>query len=187
LRRFQVCLLFIAIACQLAACANPLNRAAFNNDRQQGFASEAKGDWAAAEIAYHSAAENVRLGNLGEDFESEALFNLGRVKRIVGKFDESEDLLKRALAIDDSCYGREACLTSYTAAELAATYFDTKKFGKGTLLLIRLEPIALQNKCQFTEQARRFFKQIYHKYASELSRQGKPEMADRFEKVSAAL
>lgn len=163
----------------LTACANPLNRATFNRYRQQGIAAEAQGDWGTAERAYYRAAENVRWGNLGDELEADSLYNLGRVKRIVGKLDESEDLLKRALLMDEKFHGKEAFLSSYSLMELAETYYQARKYDEGLQLLSRLQPIALQNQQQYSPQSKTFLKEVFERYQALLTQQGRTAEAER--------
>ncbi len=178
---------FIYILCCLAACANPLNRATFNRYRQEGLSAEGRGDLGTAEISFYRAAENVRMGNLGKDLESDSLYNLGRVKRLVGKLDESEDLLKRSLDIDEERYGKNGFIISYTMGELALTFYEEKKYDEGVSILIRLEPIALLNKRKYSEQAKQAFRKTYIQYGEELSKQGRQKESEHFMNVSESF
>jgi tetratricopeptide (TPR) repeat protein len=171
----------------LFACANPLNQITYERYRDQAREAERRGDLAAAEEAYYRAAMNVQWGHLGENAEEESLYNLGRTKRLVGKLDESEDVLKRALAIDEKRGGPEHIRTIGTKLELATTYFEAKKYEQGTSLLLGVEPIVLKYNQAYPEQAHRFIKTAYEKYAAELSKQGKPQEAERFKKAADAF
>jgi tetratricopeptide (TPR) repeat protein len=168
----------------LSACANPINRVTYHDYKKQGAQAEARGDLATAEMAYYRAAENVRLGNLEPALQSNSLFDLGRIKRLVGKFEESETVLKQALALDEKLYGGDAFLTSITLSELAATYLEAKKLSEGTPLMLRLEPLLSQHTAKYSTQGRNFFKKLYEKYAETLA--GQPE-AERFRKVATSL
>jgi tetratricopeptide (TPR) repeat protein len=171
----------------LSACANPLNRATFNRYRQQGIAAEAQSDWPAAEKAYYRAAENVKWGHLGDELESDSLYNLGRIKRVVGKLDESEDLLRRAITIDEKLHGKEGFLTSYSLLELAETYYQLKKYNEGLELLNRIGPIALQNQKQYSPQSKTFLKEVFERYQEVLSKEGRVTEAANLKKVSDSL
>lgn len=186
-RQIQMCLSMVGLCFMLVACANPMNRATFYRYYQQGLAAENEGDWETAEIAYYRAAENVRWGNLGVELESDALFNLGRAKRKVHKLDESEELLKRALTLDEKRYGVDGFMTSYIIAELAATFYESKKIEEGVSMLTRLEPIALKHKNNYSEQARGFIKQLYKKFGAELIKNGKLQDANRFNETAELL
>lgn len=168
----------------LSACANPINRITYQDYKKQGVQAEARGDLATAEIAYYRAAENVRLGNLEPELQSDSLYDLGRIKRLVGKLEESETVLKQVLALDEKLYGSDAFLTSFTLSELAATYLAAKKLSEGTSLMLRLEPLLPQYSAKYSTQGRSFSKKLYEKYADALA--GQPE-AERFRKVAASL
>ena len=176
--------LICAVILFVSACANPINRVTYQDYKKQGTLAEAKGDWATAEQAYYRAAENVRLGNLEPAIQSNSLFDLGRVKRKVGKFDESETVLKQALALDEKLYGSDAFLTSITISELCATYLEAKKLSEGIPFMVRLEPLLPQHSTKYSAQGRHFFKLLYEKYSDALANQ--PE-AERFRKVAASL
>lgn len=173
-----------ALVLILSACANPINRVTYQDYKKQGAQAEARGDWATAEMAYYRAAENVRWGNLEPALQSNSLFDLGRAKRAVGKFDESETILKQALTIDEKLYGVDGFITSITISELAATYLEAKKYSEGTALMIRLEPLLQQHSAKHTAQGLRFFKKLYEMYSEALGSQ--PE-AELFRKVAASL
>ena len=178
--RILICTLILIVT----ACANPINRVTYQDYKKQGAIAESKRDWATAEMAYYRAAENVRLGNLDPALQSNSLFDLGRIKRIVGKPDESETVLKQALALDEKLYGTDAFLTSITISELAATYLEAKKYSEGAPLMIRLEPLLRQHSAKHSAQGRIFFKKLYEKYVDALANQ--PD-AERFHKFAASL
>jgi len=170
-------IIYLLTALLLLSCANPLNRATYERNMEQGYRAEKDGDWGVAEIAFYRAAENVRFGNLGDQKESEALFNLGRTKRIVGKVDESVDLLERCLELDEKLYGHDHEMIGYTIAELAASYFEKHNFEKGIPLLIRLEAMA----DKYSGRPRAFIKQLFNKYSAELTKPGMDSEAKRFQ------
>lgn len=185
--RIGYCILFVGLTFALFACANPLNQITYERYRDQAREAERRGDFAVAEEAYFRAAVNVKLGHLGDGAEEESIYNLGRTKRLVGKLDESEDLLKRALALDEKYGGTEDFRIIGVKLELAATYFEAKKYEQGTVLLLGVEPIVLKYNKAYPEQARQFIKKIYSQYATELSKQVKVQEAERFKKVADAF
>src|SRR5690242_3491155 len=85
----------------LGGCANPLNRA--TSDRYSDMCSSAErgGDLTTAEQACYRALVNVDMGNLGPELKSQRLYNLGRIKRRVAKYEEAEDLFKQSLVIEE--------------------------------------------------------------------------------------
>jgi len=184
--RFQR-VLFLAAVVGLSGCAGTLHHATYQDYRAQGRRAEAAGDWAVAEIAYNRALTNVYWGRLGPEFEAKALYDAARAARHVGKPKEAEELLKKALEIDDKLHGREGFLVGYTLAELAAVYFDLKKLQEGIPLLMRLEPIVQRYYRRYTDQAQTFMKTLYERYSSELSSLGMTSEAERFRNVAASL
>ena len=188
MRTFHGWLLFVGFAYALVACANPLNWASYERYRNQGREAASRGDWGTAEQAYSRAAVHMELGHLGPDIESESLYNLGRAKRMVGKFEEAEDLLKRALAVDEKRNAPDTSFpTSATLVELATAYFQANKYQEGIPVLLRIEPIALKYKQENNDQAKRFLKQLYEKYAGVLAKLDKAQEAERFQKVADSL
>jgi len=173
-------LLSLIVLSVLCSCANPLHQATFNRYRQQGIAAESQSDWPAAEKAYYRAVENVRWGHLGDELESDSLYNLGRVKRIVGKLEESEDLLKRGIDIDEKIHGKEGFLVSYSLLELAETYYQAKKYDEGIQVLNRILPIAQQNQQQYSPQSKQFMKEVFGRYHDLLLQNGRQADAEKF-------
>lgn len=190
MRRGQYLLILVGVVAALVACANPLNRATFFRYRDVGIQAETRGNWATAEIAYARAANNVLWGNLGQELEAEALFNLGRAKRKVGKIEESADLLKRVMAIDQQLEKRRPgheFLSSYTLMELATTHLLAKHYDEGIPLLVRFELISMKYKQQYADQARTFFKRVFEMYADDLFKLGRFHEAEHFKNVAASF
>ena len=183
MKRNRMYLSLIGLCFILVACANPLNRATYDRYREQGIAAEAKGDWATAEIAYYRAAKNVELGHLGAEFKADALYDLGRTKWALGKFEEAEELLKKSLTLTEEVDGADSRHTFYPIGELAATYYYSQKYEEGVEWLIRLESI-IENNRPFLPQAERAIKNIYQLYSDEMLKAGRPEEAARFKKVA---
>ncbi|MEW5891648.1 MAG: hypothetical protein AB1697_00680 [Pseudomonadota bacterium] len=180
-------LLVGAIAIVITGCANPVNRTTYDRYREAALAAESRGDFATAEQAYYRAAENVRWGNLGDNAEMYALYDLGRIKRVVGKLGESEELLRRAAEIDSklrSTYGpSKGGPTGYILAELAATYLAEGKLSEGIQILDKLEPIA----AEYSGGPRLFMKQTFSKYSQALSARSDLQNAQRFAKIAESL
>jgi tetratricopeptide (TPR) repeat protein len=173
------------LAILLVGCGNEPNRITYDDYENRGRAAEGHQDWQAAEVEYARAVENVQWGHLSPDIESAALYNLGRVKRKLGKLQESEVLLKRALAIDEQRMRNGdssdvvACL-----AELARTLYEGRKFEEGSMLLYRLEPLLKQAVRPLSEEDRTFMKQLYALYSE--VRAGSPE-GDRFHAIAESF
>ena len=180
-------LVYFCISCLAGCGANPLNQATYYRYIEQGDAAIDARNWGGAEIAYYRALMNVEWGNLDPSFEIRALYGLGLANRSLGKLNESEELFKKALVIAEQLYGRDGFRTSYVIAELVRVLYMAEKYDEGALLLVRLEPIILQHKHDYSEHTKLFFKETYKRYAEELSKQGRLKEAEKFKKISDSL
>ena len=95
-------LLLVTVAALLVGCANPLNRITSDNYLETCRIAEIERRLDVAEEACQRALTNVYWGNLGSELESERLYNLGRIKNILGKYSEAEVLFNKSLAIEQS-------------------------------------------------------------------------------------
>jgi len=116
----------------LSGCANPLNEATSNRYSRICSEAEQNGDFLTAEQACYRALVNVDWGNLGPEYKSQKLYNLGRIKRKVGKYGEAEDLLKQSLEIEETLTGPTSQKIGRRLAELALTYGEKEQFTQGT-------------------------------------------------------
>ena len=91
----------LLLAIFVASCSNPLNQMTSDRYSQECVEAERNGRLEVAEQACYRALVNVDLGNLGDEQKSQKMYNLARIKRKVGKFDESEKLCKDSLMIED--------------------------------------------------------------------------------------
>jgi tetratricopeptide (TPR) repeat protein len=182
-------LLLLGFALAAGACAYTEYRPTLERYRQIGSGAELRGDMAAAEQAYAQALQITREGQLGDQLEMVNLYELGRVKRNLGKLAESEQLLQQSLQLDarlSAAYGRPwGAPTGYILAELAATYLEAGKLADGIAVLDRLEPIAGQYKDKITE--RTFIRQVFTRYARALAARGDEPGSRRFAAVADSL
>ena len=89
-----------------------------------------RGDWIAAEESYARAAEIVVADNLGPKLESESLYNLGRIKKNLGKLNEGEEILKKSLEIEEKLSGPSSIKTGRRTVELAIVYYYKTKLSQ---------------------------------------------------------
>ena len=180
-------LLMFALLILFVQCVGCMSESQISFHRYKGLGDRAErtGDWTGAYDAYLHAAESAKVGYLGPAYESDALYNLGRMNRLLGKLDESEDVLKRCLEIDEKLRGADGLQVGYTLVELAATYLAAKKHEEGVLLLERLQPMIGQYNVK--GQMRAFIKRMYVEYAKELSARGMVQKTLQFEKVARSL
>ena len=159
----------------MSACANPINRVTYIRYNQKGQAAEAAGDAEAAHMAYYRAAENVRWGNLGPEYESESLYNLGRMKRIVGRLDESAELLERTVQIDEKIYGPKSPYLFGSLSELARTYYEKNEYTKGIPILAKIEPMLDDVMQKSNSQQKEFIEKLFRIYAEALEESRKDD------------
>ena len=182
-------LLLLGFVLAAGACAYTEYRPILERYRQIGSGAELRGDLAAAEQAYSQALQITREGQLGDQLEMVSLYELGRVKRNLGKLAESEQLLHQSLQLDaklSAAYGRPwGAPTGYILAELAATCLEAGKLSDGISALDRLEPIASQYKDKNTE--RTFIRQVFTRYSRALAERGDERNARRYTAIADSL
>lgn len=122
----------------LTACANPLNQATSIRYGEQCADAERNGRYDIAEQACYRALVNVDIGNLGAEQKSIRMYDLGRVKRRLGKFDEAEYLFKESLAIEDKQTNPSNEKIGRRLAELSAVYGQKEQYQAGLPYVERL-------------------------------------------------
>ncbi len=132
--------LFLALS--LSGCYNPLNRATADRYGQTCREAQATGQLAVAEEACRRALINVRIGHLGDEAESQELYNLGRVKRQIGKYEEAEELHKESLKIQESLSPPDQAKIGRRLAEIAIAIGEQGRVKDAWPFLVRLIPIA---------------------------------------------
>ncbi len=174
--------LALALACLLAGCYNPVNHATANRYDQMCREAEADGRLGDAEEACRRAVINVRIGHVGTAAESQALYNLGRVKRRVGKFAEAEQALKESLKVQEAISPPDQARIGRRLAELAAVYGQTSRYREGWPFVERLLPIS----SIYSGPERDFAKLIFKLFADEYRKLGmQNETAQLEEKLKA--
>ncbi len=131
-----VSLLFVPTL--MSGCANPLNQVTSIRYGDQCAEAERAGRLDIAEEACYRALVNVHIGNLGDEQKSIRLYDLGRIKRQLGKFDEAESLFKESLAIEDKQANPSHEKIGRRLAELAAVYGQKEQYQAGTPYVERL-------------------------------------------------
>lgn len=176
-------LIALILAGLVSGCANPLNRATSDRYMETCSKAESRGDLAVAEEACYRAAVNVDWGNLGPELRSERLYNLGRVKRKVGKFNEAEQVLKESLAVEKELSGPSSTKTGRRLAELSATYYQSNKITEGVAVVEKLKPIANQ----YTGNERKFMAALFFEYGKKMAEKGDLELSKSFESEGSKL
>jgi tetratricopeptide (TPR) repeat protein len=173
----------LAFALFAAGCANPLNEATANRYSQMCREAEVDRRLGGAEEACRRALINVRIGHLGPQAESEALYNLGRIKRQLRKFDEAEELYKEALKVQETVSPADQAKIGRRLAELAAVYGQTSRFKEGWPFVERLMPIS----STYSGQERVFAKLVFQTYAQEYRKLGMELEASQLEEKAKSL
>ena len=130
------------VAVILAGCANPANRVTMDDYTDQCGTSENSGHFDVALEACRRAWINSRIGNLGTELESRALYNYGRVARKAMKLDDAEEALKRSLELQASIDGATSEKVGRRLAELALTKIFQRKSEDGIAYVERLIAMA---------------------------------------------
>ena len=175
--------LVLAFACLLAGCYNPVNHATANRYDQMCREAEADGRLGAAEETCRRALINVRVGHLGSAAESQALYNLGRIKRRIGKLGEAEELMNESLKVQETVSPPDSSRTGRRLAELAAVYGQTSRYKEGWPFVQRLMPIS----SNYSGQERAFAKLIFQVYAQEYRKLGMQVEAAQLEETAKSL
>lgn len=166
----------------LGGCANPLNRA--TSDRYSDMCSSAErgGDLTTAEQACYRALVNVDMGNLGPELKSQRLYNLGRIKRRVAKYEEAEDLFKQSLAIEVKLSPPTDPKIGRRLVELSVSLAGQAKWSEGAKYVDRAAPLS----SRFTGEERSYAALVFQEYAKHF-RDADPEAAKRFDGYAQAL
>jgi len=148
-------LIFLGFTMLLAGCANPINQHNAAKYHDWGLEAEQAGNYQLAERNYERALINARLGHSPDAGVSMAMYNLGRVKGHLCKYDESQQLLTEALKLEEKVTGPNSGITTMRLFELARLHFDREQyeaslpyFARGIPVVIKLgietsDPIAL--------------------------------------------
>jgi tetratricopeptide (TPR) repeat protein len=171
----------------LSGCANPLNQATYYRYIEQGDKARAEGNWEVAEFAYSRALTNVGWGNLPPKDKSEALYNLGETKQVLGKYDESATYLQQGLAIDEELYGPDGLATMYTLGSLAITYYKQNRIDEGVELLHRIEAAYPKYSNKHTHKFKKEAKRLFSDYTEKLLNRGDKAEAERLETFASSI
>ncbi|MCW5596170.1 MAG: tetratricopeptide repeat protein [Rhodocyclaceae bacterium] len=173
----------LAVALLASGCANPLNRVTMDRYAQTCRDAEQNGRMEVAEEACRRALINVRIGNLGPELESQELYNLGRIKRQLGKHAEAEEIYRESLRIQESLPNPDQGKIGRRLAELSIVIGEQKKFKDAWPVLSRLMPISEG----YSGHEREVVKAIFSKYADEYDKLRMPTEAELLRKKANAL
>lgn len=176
-------LLVTPILLLLGACANPLNRVTSDNYADACGDAERNGRLDIAEQACYRALVNVDIGKLGPELKSQRLYNLARIKRRVGKFEEADFLLKQSIEIEERLSGSSGIKVGRRLAELAMSYGEQNKVVEGVPIVQRLSPIA----DLYTDTEKKAVGAIFYVYSEELRKLNQNDLARQFADRATSL
>lgn len=160
----------------LASCANPVNQHTSQNYADTCAEAERNGRLDVAEEACTRALRNVEMGNLGDALKSTRMYDLARIKRLMGKFEEAADLQRESIRIAESgnAFDDTAFARRYT--ELAVSLAALGQWREGADWLVKVVPVA----SQFSGGEAAFLREVFARYAVEMRRTGARDIAERF-------
>ena len=178
-RSFAVTCLTLA----LAGCYNPLNAVTADRYARTCRDAQASGRLEVAEEACRRALINVRIGHLGPEAESQELYNLGQIKRQLGKFAEAEEFYRESLKVQETISPLDEVKIGRRLAELAIVMGQQKKFKEAWPTLTRLLPLAER----YSGQERVVVKKIFEVYGVEYRKLGMDSEASQLEQKMKVL
>ena len=134
-------LIVACVTLGLASCAHPINRHNAAKYHDWGLEAERAGDYRLAERNYERALINARLGHAHDAGLSMAMYNLGRVKAYLCKYDDAEKLLVDALQLEERVTGPDSGLTSMRLFELARLHLDRRQYAASLPYFARGIPV----------------------------------------------
>lgn len=158
-----------ALVLAMTGCANPINRVTYDNYR------EACGQ--GSDEACYRAWVNTRVGNLGPELESQALYNWGLQRTRHGRFAEAEEPLLTSLELEEGLPNPSQERIGRRLAQLAIATGRQGKIDIGLSYMDRLLPLA----SLYQEQERRVVAALCALYAEELQKRGEVERAEAYE------
>lgn len=173
----------VLLCAGLVACANPLNLATSNRYTEQCIDADRAGRLDVAEQACYRALVNVDWGNLGPELKSERLYNLGKIKRKLRKYDEAVDLFRQSLVFEQQLSGPHSVKTGRRLAEGSMAYDESDRQSEGVPLVEQLVAIA----DRYTGSERATVARIFNSYADWSRRNQKPELAKTFADMAIKL
>ncbi|MGZ8225216.1 MAG: tetratricopeptide repeat protein [Methylococcaceae bacterium] len=136
-RAFLIRLVGLSLLLVLASgCMSPYYL--YQGFNEAGTAAFQRGDLAATEQAFHQAlasAESISFSR--EEPVATALLNLGRVKRVLCKDAEAEQLLRRSLQVGEKVWRPESPVNGRRFFELAKLYYNQDRFTEAVPLMER--------------------------------------------------
>jgi len=160
----------VLLALALASCANPINQHTYQNYLVAGDQAMMRGNLQLAKQNYSRALANVRLGNLGPEAESIALFRYARVLGNLCEHDEAEKtfIAGNRLSEQSNGVGSEATYTS--VMEIGQFNYDIGQYERAVPYFDKA--LAIAEKYGLDNKYPASFADAYTDYADALKKTG---------------
>jgi tetratricopeptide (TPR) repeat protein len=175
----------LSVTLLLAACASPINQYNAANYHDSGLRAERAGNYQLAETNYERALINARLGHSPDAGVSMAMYNLGRVKGYLCKYDESQQLLSEALALEEKVSGPESGISTMRLFELARLHFDREQYEASLPYFARAIPAVQRLGIESSDPIA--FADALDQYATALGETGRSQESSDRKREAAAL
>ncbi|MES9898530.1 MAG: tetratricopeptide repeat protein [Sedimenticola sp.] len=176
-------IILVLIAYSLGGCANPVNRVTSENYAEDCSVAERNGRLDIAEEACYRALVNVNWGNLGPGLKSQRLYNLGRVKRQLEKFEEAEKLFQDSLAVEANISDPSSPKIGRRNVELAVNLAGQSKWNEGAKYL----DLAIPNIPEFSKTERLYVANVLIEFSKKLDALGQGHMAHHFKRTAESI
>jgi hypothetical protein len=169
----------------LASCANPVNQKHARQYHEWGLQAERAGNYVLAERNYERALVNARLGRSPDSGLSMVMYNLGRTKGYLCKYDESEKLLLEALLLEEKASGVDSALTVMRLFELARLQYDRGLYSASLPYFERAVPAVTRLGAETSDPIG--FSEVLEEYATALARSGEASRAEALRVQAGSL
>ena len=167
--------LLVVLVGLVAGCANPLNQATSIRYGDQCSEAEMAGRLDIAEQACNRALVNMDWGHLGDQQRSMRMYNLAKVKRALGKFDEAEKLYKDSLDIEEKQPQPSNDKIGRRLAELAMVYGQKEQYQSGLPYVERLYSLA----DIYQDNEKKSVALVFYAYSQELQKKQPTELSEK--------
>jgi tetratricopeptide (TPR) repeat protein len=175
MNKFFRATILLSSAVFVVGCANPLHQATSIRYGDQCNEAQKTGRLDVAEQACYRALVNVDWGHLGDDQKSMRMYNLARVKRALGKFDEAEKLYIDSLGIEEKQPRPSSEKIGRRLAELAMVYGQKDEFQNGLPYVERLYQLA----DMYQGYEKKSVALVFYAYSQELQKKQTTELSKK--------
>ena len=131
----------------------------------------------------HEALDSAIKAGAKDELLSQRQYNLGRIKRLLGKHVEAEALYKQALATEEAALPRSDARIGRRLVELASALSAQGKWQEGAAYLERSLPVLHK----LSDTSRAYSAEVLHQYAKQLQGGAQAALGRRFMETAAIL